>query len=129
MAMVSAAHHLTMGSLLSTNDVLIKAAVDTAVSAKIAALLLPGVGTCEDIGFLADSGVSLVRVATHCSEADISVQHFTFARDLGLETVGFLMMAHSQPPEVLAAQARIMADAGCQCVYVVIPRALSFSTR
>ena len=61
----------------------------------------------------------MVRVATHCTEADIAIQHFGLARELGLETVGFLMMAHSQPPEVLAAQARIMADAGCQCVYVV----------
>ncbi|HAN36761.1 MAG TPA: 4-hydroxy-2-oxovalerate aldolase, partial [Acidimicrobiaceae bacterium] len=54
-----------------------------------------------------------------CTEADISIQHFGVAREIGLETVGFLMMAHSQPPEVLAKQARIMADAGCQCVYVV----------
>src|SRR5690606_3738265 len=67
----------------------------------------------------ADNGASICRIATHCTEADISVQHFGLARDLGLETVGFLMMAHSQPPEVLAQQARIMADAGCQCVYVV----------
>ena len=63
--------------------------------------------------------MSVIRIATHCTEADISIQHFGLARELGLETVGFLMMAHSQPPEVLAAQARIMADAGCQCVYVV----------
>ncbi len=60
-----------------------------------------------------------MRVATHCTEADISIQHFGVARALGLETVGFLMMSHSQKPEVLAQQARIMADAGCQCVYVV----------
>ncbi|OWY59854.1 4-hydroxy-2-oxovalerate aldolase, partial [cyanobacterium TDX16] len=66
-----------------------------------------------------DLGVSVVRIATHCTEADIANQHFAMARDVGLETVGFLMMAHTQPPEVLAAQARVMADAGCQCVYVV----------
>ncbi len=59
------------------------------------------------------------RIATHCTEADISEQHFALARELGLETVGFLMMSHTQPPEVLARQARIMVDAGCQCVYVV----------
>jgi 4-hydroxy 2-oxovalerate aldolase len=64
-------------------------------------------------------GVSIIRIATHCTEADVSEQHFHLARDIGLETVGFLMMAHTQPPEVLAKQARIMADAGCQCVYVV----------
>lgn len=96
----------------------------TAVSAaagrsRIAALMLPGLGTVDDITACHELGVSVIRIATHCTEADISVQHFGIARRLGLETVGFLMMAHSQPPEVLATQARIMADAGCQCVYVV----------
>lgn len=99
--------------------VLMKTAVETATRAKIAALMLPGLGTKDDIKFIADIGVSIVRVATHCTEADISVQHFGLAREIGLETVGFLMMAHTQPPEALAKQARIMADAGCQCVYVV----------
>ena len=99
--------------------VLMRAAVETAERARIAALMLPGLGTKDDIKACADLGVSIVRVATHCTEADISEQHFGLAREIGLETVGFLMMAHSQPPEVLAKQARIMADAGCQCVYVV----------
>ncbi|HLI54916.1 MAG TPA: 4-hydroxy-2-oxovalerate aldolase [Acidimicrobiales bacterium] len=98
---------------------LMKAAVETARRARIAALMLPGVGTKEDVQATADLGVSVVRIATHCTEADVSEQHFRLARDIGLETVGFLMMAHSQPPEILAKQARIMADAGCQCVYVV----------
>jgi 4-hydroxy 2-oxovalerate aldolase len=73
----------------------------------------------DDIRACRDIGVSIVRIATHCTEADIARQHFAIARELGLETVGFLMMSHSQPPEVLAAQARVMADAGSQCVYVV----------
>ncbi|HWC81078.1 MAG TPA: 4-hydroxy-2-oxovalerate aldolase [Pseudonocardiaceae bacterium] len=98
---------------------LITIAADTAKNAKIAVLMLPGVGVTEDIGIAADNGASVCRIATHCTEADVSVQHFGVARDRGLETVGFLMMAHSQPPEMLAGQARIMADAGCQCVYVV----------
>lgn len=98
---------------------LIAAAVDAAERAQIAALLLPGVGTTDDIRAAHDLGVRVIRVATHCTEADISVQHFGHARELGLETVGFLMMAHTVEPEVLARQARIMADAGCQCVYVV----------
>jgi 4-hydroxy 2-oxovalerate aldolase len=98
---------------------LIATAVATAQRARVAALLLPGIGTAEDIHAVAELGVSIIRIANHCSEADISVQHFRIARDLGLETVGFLMMSHSQPPSVLAEQARIMADAGCQCVYVV----------
>ncbi|WP_172650288.1 4-hydroxy-2-oxovalerate aldolase [Rhodococcus opacus] len=98
---------------------LIKAAVETAERARIAFLMLPGLGVQSDIREAADNGASICRIATHCTEADISVQHFGLARELGLETVGFLMMSHSQPPEVLAKQARIMADAGCQCVYVV----------
>jgi 4-hydroxy 2-oxovalerate aldolase len=99
---------------------LLKAAVDAADGRSlIAALMLPGVGTMDDILACRDLGVSVIRIATHCTEADISIKHFTMAREVGLETVGFLMMAHSQPPEVLASQARIMADAGCQCVYVV----------
>jgi 4-hydroxy 2-oxovalerate aldolase len=99
--------------------VLIKAAAETARDIKIACLILPGVGTVEDISAARDLGVSIIRIATHATEADISAQHFGIARDLGLETVGFLMMAHSIPPGELAVQAKIMADAGCQCVYVV----------
>jgi len=99
--------------------ILMRTAVETAKRAKIAALMLPGLGTKDDIKAAHDLGVSIIRVATHCTEADISIQHFGMSRELGLETVGFLMMAHSQQPEFLAKQARIMADAGCQCVYVV----------
>src|SRR6202046_3149042 len=98
---------------------LISTAVATAKQAKIAFLMLPGLGTTDDIRLAADNGASVCRIATPCTEADISIQHFKVARSIGLETVGFLMMAHSQPPEVLARQARIMADAGAQCVYVV----------
>lgn len=105
----------------STTDerVLMKAAVESTRRARIAALMLPGLGTIDDIRAAVDLGVSIIRIATHCTEADIAEQHFAIARDLGLETVGFLMMAHTQPPELLASQARIMADAGSQCVYVV----------
>ena len=81
--------------------------------------MLPGVGTKEDIKEAQNNGGSICRIATHCTEADVSIQHFGLARELGLETVGFLMMSHTIAPEKLAAQARIMADAGCQCVYVV----------
>jgi len=98
---------------------LIKIAAETAKRAKIAFLMLPGVGTKDDIRAAQDNGGQICRIATHCTEADVSIQHFGLARELGLETVGFLMMSHTQPPEVLAKQARIMVDAGCQCVYVV----------
>ncbi|MGH3517273.1 MAG: 4-hydroxy-2-oxovalerate aldolase [Haloechinothrix sp.] len=98
---------------------LIAAAVDEAKRAKIAVLLLPGLGTVTDLRAAADLGAGAVRIATHCTEADVSIQHFTAARDLGLETVGFLMLSHMSTPEALAKQGRIMVDAGCQCVYVV----------
>ena len=109
----------TYGLSHTPEQELIKTAVKTATQAKIAFLMLPGVGVLDDVRAAAGNGASICRIATHCTEADISVQHFGLARDLGLETVGFLMMAHSTPPEALAKQARIMADAGCQCVYVV----------
>jgi len=98
---------------------LIKTAIEASKKSKIAALMLPGLGTKDDIVKFKDLGGSIIRIATHSTEADISEQHFKLARKIGLETVGFLMMAHTVLPEKLAEQARIMADAGCQCVYVV----------
>lgn len=98
---------------------LVAAAVEASSAAKIAVLMLPGLGVVDDIRAVHDLGASVVRIATHCTEADISEQHFGIARGLGMETVGFLMMSHSQSPERLAKEARVMADAGCQCIYVV----------
>ncbi|MGA4992178.1 4-hydroxy-2-oxovalerate aldolase [Nonomuraea bangladeshensis] len=97
---------------------LIAAAREEASQARIAVLLVPGIGTVEDLRRARDAGADMVRVATHCTEADVSPQHFGAARGLGMETVGFLMMAHRTSPEELAKQARIMVEAGCQCVYV-----------
>ena len=107
------------GRALTDERVLMQIAVETAQRAKIAALMVPGIGTMDDMRACRDIGVSIVRIATHCTEADIAVQHFGLARELGFETVGFLMMAHKIPPDDLAKQARIMVDAGCQCPYVV----------
>jgi 4-hydroxy 2-oxovalerate aldolase len=102
-----------------TNEIeLIATARAAASRARIAALLVPGIGTVMDLRRAHDAGADVVRIATHCTEADVSLQHFTFARELGMETVGFLMMAHRTSPQELAAQARIMVDAGCQCAYV-----------
>ncbi|MFI7702438.1 4-hydroxy-2-oxovalerate aldolase [Nonomuraea sp. NPDC049480] len=98
---------------------LIAAAVDEARAARIAVLLLPGLGTVDNLRAAHDMGATVARIATHCTEADVSVQHFGVARDLGMSTVGFLMLSHRLDPDALAEQARIMADAGCQCVYVV----------
>jgi 4-hydroxy 2-oxovalerate aldolase len=98
---------------------LIAAAVDEASQARIAVLLVPGIGTMDDLRDARQAGASIARVATHCTEADVSIQHFGLARSLGMETVGFLMMAHRTRAPELARQARIMTDAGAQCVYVV----------
>ena len=97
---------------------LVRAAVDEATHAKIAVLLLPGLGTVDDLKAAAEAGASVARIATHCTEADVAIQHFGAARDLGMETVGFLMLAHRLDPAGMARQARIMVDAGAQCVYV-----------
>ena len=102
-----------------TNEIeLIAAARAVARGARIAALLVPGIGTVNDLRRAYDAGADIVRIATHCTEADVSVQHFTVARELGMETAGFLMMAHRTSAQELAKQARIMVDAGCQCAYV-----------
>jgi 4-hydroxy 2-oxovalerate aldolase len=98
---------------------LISAAVSAARTAKIACLLIPGIGTAEDLRAIADLGASVARIATHCTEADIAEQHIGMARELGLEAVGFLMMAHMIEPEQLLAQARKMQDCGADVVYCV----------
>jgi 4-hydroxy 2-oxovalerate aldolase len=98
---------------------LIAAAVQEAEQARIAVLLLPGLGTVDDLRHAHQVGASVARIATHCTEADVSGQHFGAARELGMETVGFLMLSHRIGPAELAGQARIMVDAGAQCVYVV----------
>ncbi|MCE7004375.1 4-hydroxy-2-oxovalerate aldolase [Kibdelosporangium philippinense] len=98
---------------------LVGVAAETVKQARIAVLLLPGLGTVHDLREAYDAGARVARIATHCTEADVSIQHFGAARELGMETVGFLMLSHMIEPSDLAKQARIMADAGCQCVYVV----------
>jgi 4-hydroxy 2-oxovalerate aldolase len=86
--------------------------------ARLTTLLLPGIGTLEDLHRAHDLGVTSVRVATHCTEADIARQHIGFARKIGMDVSGFLMMSHMLEPEDLARQAHLMEDYGCHCVYV-----------
>jgi 4-hydroxy 2-oxovalerate aldolase len=103
-----------------TNEMdLIEEARSTATRAKIAALLLPGIGTRKELKDAIARGIQVVRIATQCTEADISQQHFGMAKEMGLEAVGFLMMSHMRPPEFLAEQALLMQSYGADCVYVV----------
>ena len=97
----------------------IEAAADVVSQAKIATLLLPGIGTLHDLKAAYQAGARVVRVATHCSEADVAAQHIAFARELGMDTVGFLMMSHIISPQALAQQALKMESYCATCIYVV----------
>jgi 4-hydroxy-2-oxovalerate/4-hydroxy-2-oxohexanoate aldolase len=86
--------------------------------AKVSALLLPGIGTVDHLKMAKDLGVNTIRVATHCTEADVSEQHITFARKMDMDTVGFLMMSHMATPEMLVSQAKLMEGYGANCIYI-----------
>lgn len=96
----------------------LKAVVPQLKQAKVSALLLPGIGTVDHLRMAHDLGVTTIRVATHCTEADVSEQHITLGRKLGMDTVGFLMMSHMNSPEGLVKQAKLMEGYGANCIYI-----------
>jgi 4-hydroxy-2-oxovalerate aldolase len=95
---------------------LLKAANEVVKNAKLTVLLLPGIGTIEDLKKAADCGAKAVRVATHVTEADIAIQHIQYAKSLGMMTVGFLMMVHMASPEKIVEQAKIFVDSGADYI-------------
>ena len=96
----------------------ITAAAEVVSHARLTTLLLPGIGTVDDIRRARDLGVSSIRIATHCTEADVAAQHIAVARELGMDVAGFLMMSHMSAPDALAGQAQVMESYGAHCVYV-----------
>jgi 4-hydroxy 2-oxovalerate aldolase len=109
---------LNYGSGSHTDWEWIEAAAENISRSRLTTLLLPGVGTIEELKHAYGLGVRSVRVATHCTEADVSAQHITTARELGMDVSGFLMMSHMSEPSALAQQAKLMESYGAHCVYV-----------
>ncbi|MFT6899024.1 MAG: 4-hydroxy-2-oxovalerate/4-hydroxy-2-oxohexanoate aldolase [Paraglaciecola sp.] len=95
----------------------LKAVIPQMKHAKVSALLIPGIGTVDHLRMANDLGVSTLRVATHCTEADVSEQHIGLARKLNMDTVGFLMMAHMTSATTILEQAKLMVSYGANCVY------------
>ncbi len=95
----------------------LNAVVPKMKQAKISALLLPGIGTVDHLKMAHDCGVTTIRVATHCTEADVSQQHIGLAAEMKMDTVGFLMMAHMASAEKILEQAKLMESYGANCVY------------
>lgn len=100
-----------------TDEEYLSAVIPKMKQARVSALLLPGIGTVDHLKMAKDLGVSTIRVATHCTEADVSQQHITMAREMNLDTVGFLMMAHMASTDKLIEQAKLMVSYGANCIY------------
>jgi 4-hydroxy-2-oxovalerate/4-hydroxy-2-oxohexanoate aldolase len=101
-----------------SDEAYLQAVIPLMKRARVSALLLPGIGTVDHLRMARDCGVQTIRVATHCTEADVSEQHIALARMLGMDTVGFLMMSHMASPATLVGQAKLMESYGANCIYV-----------
>lgn len=108
---------LNYGFPAHTDEEYLNAVVPKMKNAKISALLLPGIGTVDHLKMARDCGVHTIRVATHCTEADVSEQHISMAAKMQLDTVGFLMMAHMVSAEKILEQAKLMESYGANCIY------------
>jgi 4-hydroxy-2-oxovalerate/4-hydroxy-2-oxohexanoate aldolase len=108
---------LNYGFPAHSDEEYLSAVVPRMKNAKISALLLPGIGTVDHLKMARDCGVSTIRVATHCTEADVSEQHIGMAAKMEMDTVGFLMMAHMVSPEKILEQAKLMVGYGANCIY------------
>jgi 4-hydroxy-2-oxovalerate/4-hydroxy-2-oxohexanoate aldolase len=101
-----------------TDEEYLSAVIPLMKRAKVSALMIPGIGTVDHVKMAHELGAQTIRVATHCTEADVSEQHIALGRTLGMDTVGFLMMAHLNSPEGLAKQALLMEGYGADCIYI-----------
>ncbi|MFJ2739821.1 4-hydroxy-2-oxovalerate aldolase [Streptomyces sp. NPDC087440] len=109
---------VTYGPGAHTDWEWLEAAASVLTRAKLTTLLLPGIGTADDLRRAHGLGVASIRIATHCTEADVAAQHIALARELGMDVSGFLMMSHMAEPVELARQAKLMESYGAACVYV-----------
>jgi 4-hydroxy-2-oxovalerate/4-hydroxy-2-oxohexanoate aldolase len=102
----------------ASDEEYLRAVIPLLKQAKVSALLLPGIATVDHLRMAADCGIGTIRVATHCTEADVAEQHISLGRKMGLDTVGFLMMAHMIEPKQLIEQALLMESYGANCLYI-----------
>lgn len=102
----------------ASDEAYLRAVCGAVKNAKISALLLPGIGTVDHLKMAADCGISTIRVAAHCTEADVTEQHIGMGKEMGLDTVGFLMMTHMIEPEQLTEQLLLLESYGANCVYI-----------
>ncbi len=109
---------LQHGFALASNEEYLRAVVPRMKQAKVSVLLIPGMGTMRELQSAYDCGARSVHVATHCTEADTSPQHIAYARKLGMDTTGFLMMAHLHSVEGIVQQGKLMESYGAQTIYV-----------